>query len=218
MAAEFSTLQEKIDPNHTAVVVIDMQNDFCHSEGAFGKLGTDMEPIQTIMPRLLSLMDNAREAGCQVVIFRVARSPHDDWPAKRRLDELLSGPDATPIVDEGSWGAELCEGFDPKEGDILLTKNRFGGFTATNLDLILRNLEIDNIVMTGVATNICVESTAREGFMLDYNVVLVEDCCATTSREFHNGTVENVRSCFGRVVKADEVAAVWAENGAPLKK
>ena len=145
---DVTNLAEWVDPSKSALIVIDMQNDFCHSEGAFAKLGTDMGPIQEMMPRLRNLMDDAREAGCQVVIFRVARSPHDDWPAKRRLDELLFGADAIPIVEEGSWGAELCEGFEPKEGDILLTKNRYGGFTATNLDLILRNLNVDTIIMT----------------------------------------------------------------------
>ena len=214
---DVTNLAEWVDPSKSALIVIDVQNDFCHSEGAFAKLGTDMGPIREMMPRLRNLMDDAREAGCQVVIFRVARSPHDDWPAKRRLDELLFGADAIPIVDEGSWGAELCEGFEPKEGDILLTKNRYGGFTATNLDLILRNLNVDTIIMTGVATNVCVESTAREGFMLDYNVVLVEDCCATTTKEFHEGTVANIRRCFGRVAKADEVSGVWAEKGAAVK-
>ena len=72
--------------------------------------------------------------------------------------------------------------------------------------------------MTGVATNVCVESTAREGFMLDYNVVLVEDACATTSKEFHEGTVANTRRFFGRVGKADEVIAAWAERGAAVKR
>ncbi len=215
---DVTELGEWVDPSTSALIVIDVQNDFCHDEGAFAKLGTDMGPIQEILPRLENLMEEARGAGCKVVIFRVARSPEADWPAKRRLEELNFGPDAVPIVEEGSWGAELCKGFEPKEGDVLLTKNRYGGFTGTNLDLILRNLGVKTIIMTGVATNVCVESTAREGFMLDYNVVLVEDACATTSKEFHEGTVANTRRFFGRVGKADEVIAAWAERGAAVKR
>ncbi len=215
---DVTELGEWVDPSSSTLIVIDVQNDFCHSDGAFGKMGTDMGPIQEILPGVRRLMGDAREAGVPVVIFRVARSPHSDWPAKERLGLLNDGPDYTPIVVEGSWGAELCEGFEPEEGDILLTKNRYGGFTGTNLDLILRNLGVKTLIMTGVATNVCVESTSREGFMLDYNVVIVDDACAATSREEHEGTLLNCRKFFGRVATVDEVIAAWAEKGAAVKK
>ncbi|MFQ5693717.1 MAG: cysteine hydrolase family protein [Nitrospinota bacterium] len=207
-------LAEWVDPASSALIVIDVQNDFCHSEGGFGRLGVDLGPIQACLSRLRRLMEEARGAGVPVVIFRVARSPHSEWPAKERLERLNFGPDRVPIAVEGTWGAELCEGFEPKPGDILITKNRSGGFTGTNLDLILRNLGVKTIIMTGVATNVCVESTAREGFMLDYNVVVVDDACATVSRELHEGTLENIRRFFGRVETVEGVIGAWAEKAA----
>ncbi|MFQ5913435.1 MAG: cysteine hydrolase family protein [Nitrospinota bacterium] len=213
-----TALAQWVDPSSSALIVIDVQNDFCHSEGSFAKKGLDVSLAQAVLPNLRRLMDEARSVGAPVIIFRVARSPHNEWPAKARLERLNFGPDVVPTAVEGTWGAELCEGFEPKPGDILMTKNRYGGFTGTNLDLTLRNLGVKTLIMTGIATNVCVESTAREGFMLDYNIVMVDDACATTTRELHEGTLASVRAFFGRVVSVDEVLAAWAERGALARK
>lgn len=224
-------LTDWVDPSASALIVVDVQNDFCHSEGVFGKRGFDMGPIQAIFPPLRLLMKEARGVGVPVILFQVVHSPDCNWSAYHRLERLKSGsadggPDDThsgaggmgaDLVVEGTWGADLCEGFEPEPGDILLKKNRYGGFTGTNLDLILRSLGVKTILMTGVATNVCVESTAREGFMLDYNVVMVDDACATTSREEHEGTLSNCRNYFGRVATVDEVVATWAERSVEAK-
>ena len=210
---DVTDLGEWVDPSTSALIVIDVQNDFCHDEGAFGKLGTDMGPIQEILPRLENLMEEARGAGCKVVIFRVARSPEADWPAKRRLEELNFGPDAVPIVEEGSWGAELCEGFEPKDGDVLLTKNRYGGFTGTNLDLMLRNLGVKTIIMTGVATNVCVESTIRDAYFRDYDIYVMEDCVGGYFEDLHKATLKNVEVYFGELLTVDSLETRLEKQG-----
>ncbi len=224
-------LAEWVDPSNSALIVVDVQNDFCHSEGVFGKRGFDMGPIQEILPRLRRLMDEARGVGVSVILFQVVHSPDCNWSAYHRLERLKSGSadpgsDRTQsgaggmgsdLVVEGTWGAELCEGFEPQPGDIFLKKNRYGGFTGTNLDLILRSRGVETIILTGVATNVCVESTAREGFMLDYNVIMVDDACATTSREEHEATLLNCRNYFGRVATVDEVVAAWAKRSVEAK-
>ena len=216
-------LAEWVDPSTSALLVVDVQNDFCHSEGVFGKRGIDMGSIQDIFPRLQRLMEEARGVGVPVVLFQVTHSADCDWTAYHRLERLKFGsadlgPDYDLLVVDGSWGADLCEGFEPKPGDILVKKNRYGGFTGTNLDLILRSQGVKTLILTGVATNVCVESTAREGFMLNYNVVLVDDACATTSREEHEGTLLNCRNYFGRVATVDEVVAAWAERSVAAKR
>jgi ureidoacrylate peracid hydrolase len=147
-----------------------------------------------------------------VIIFRVVRGENTAWPALNRLTRLNHGHDFDPLAEEGSWGAEICEGFEPQPGDIQLDKNRYGGFTGTNLDLILRARGVKTIIMTGVATNVCVESTAREGFMLDYNVVMVGNACAASTRELHEGTLASVRGWFGRVESAEDVITAWTKK------
>lgn len=206
---DVESLAEWVNPANSALLVVDMQNDFCHPQGAFARRGLDISLAQQIIPVVKRLMSRAREVGVPVVIVRVLRGPDTDWPALNRLSRYNLGPDFVPVFVEGTWGAELFEGFEPLPGDIRLDKNRYGAFTGTNLDLILRNKGIKTLVMSGGATNVCVESTIREGFMLDYNIVVVEDACATVSRELQEGSLASVRGWFGRVEKSEDVMAAW---------
>jgi ureidoacrylate peracid hydrolase len=210
-----SSLAEWIDPASSALLVVDMQNDFCHPQGAFAMRGLDISLAQRIVPTVGRLLDVAREAGVPVVIMRVVRGENTGWPAFERLTRYNYGPGFIPVFVEGTWGAELLEEFRPKPGDIQLDKNRYGAFTGTNLDLMLKNKGVRTIVMSGGATNVCVESTAREGFMLDYNVVVVEDACATVTKELHEGTLASIRGWFGRVESAEAVIAVWRKRPSP---
>lgn len=202
-------LAEWVHPAKSALLVVDMQNDFCHPEGAFAKRGLDISMAQAIVPKLLELMDEARAAGVPVVIMRVVRGRNTRWPALERISKYAYGPDWIPVFVEGTWGADLFEAFEPKPGDIRLDKNRYGAFTQTNLDLILRSRGVKNLILSGGATNVCLESTLREGFMLGYNNVVVEDASAATSQEFHEATLATARLWFGRVEKADDVIAEW---------
>ena len=97
----------------------------------------------------------------------------------------------------------------PRAGDAVVTKHRFGAFTGTDLDVILRSQGIKTVVMTGIATNICVESTAREAFMRDYFVVLADDACAAYSRAQHDTTLANIDIAFGVVHKTEELIEHW---------
>ena len=210
-----SSLAEWIDPTSSALLVVDMQNDFCHPEGAFAKRGLDISLAQRIVPTVLRLMEVAREAGVPVVIMRVLRGVNTGWPAFERLTRHNYGSGFIPVFVEGTWGAELLDEFRPKPGDIPLDKNRYGAFTGTNLDLMLKNKGVRTLVMSGGATNVCVESTVREGFMLDYSVVVVEDACATVTKELHEGTLASIRGWFGRVECAADVIAVWQKSLRP---
>jgi len=206
------SLAEWVDPASSALLVVDMQNDFCHPEGAFAQRGLDISMAQSIIPTLQELMGRAREAGVPVIIIRVVRGQHTGWPALNRVSQVAYGPDFIPVFVEGTWGAELAHGFEPQPGDIQLDKNRYGAFTGTNLDLILQNKSVETLIVTGGATNVCVESTVREAFMLGYNIVMVEDACAATTRAFHEATLATARLWFGRVEKARDVAACWEQH------
>lgn len=203
------SLADWVNPRTSALLVVDMQNDFCHPEGAFAKRGLDISMAQAIIPTVHEVMNAARRAGVPVIIIRVLRGEHTAWPALDRISQVAYGKDYTPVFVEGTWGAELFSGFEPEPDDIQLDKNRYGSFTGTNLDIILKNMGVQTLIMTGGATNVCVESTVREGFMLGYNAVLIEDACAATTREFHEATLATARLWFGRVEKAEDVIACW---------
>ncbi|MCX6021811.1 MAG: cysteine hydrolase, partial [Chloroflexi bacterium] len=115
---------------------------------------------------------------------------------------------------EGSWGFDWY-GVGPLPGEAIVTKHRYSAFIGTDLDLILRAQKIETIICTGVVTNACVESTARDGFMMDYHVVFVDDSSATSSPETHEGTLQNIRGGFGVVVNAADVTEAWVPAPVP---
>lgn len=198
-------LAEKLDPKHAALLIIDMQNDFCDDEGASARNGQDLTHVQAIVPTLHRLAGAARQAGASVIFVRVSHDETTD--SEVRLEHR--NPDRVPTCIEGTWDAEWYADLRPAEGDIVVTKHRFSAFINTPLDLILRSRGIRTIIPTGTVTNVCVESTARDGHMLDYYVVFPADGAGPTDLDAHEATPKNIRQHFGDVVSSDEIIAVW---------
>lgn len=194
---------DHVDLATSGLVIVDMQNDFCHEEGAAGLNGTDLTEHQALVPRLQNLIDAMHAAGRPVIFIRTT---HDDstnskvWLTRRRGR-------THDTCTTGTWGTEYY-GVAPVAGDVEVTKHRFSAFIRTDLDLRLRALGVETLLMTGVATNGCVESTMRDGFMLDYYAILVEDCCAAATRAAHEGTIRNMSAYFGWVSTSDEIVGV----------
>jgi ureidoacrylate peracid hydrolase len=201
------TLAEKVDPAHAALVVVDVQNDFCADGGAFGQMGRDLEPVRGMVPRLARLADEARAAGVPVVFLRYVQN--DGTLSDVQLEQRSRGRASLDYCREGTWGADFY-GVLPRPGETVISKHRYSGFVGTDLDLVLRSTGRRTLVMTGIATNGCVEATARHGFWLDYYVVMVDDCCSCYSRELHEGTLTNITDASGVVTTADELSAIWA--------
>ena len=112
------------------------------------------------------------------------------------------------------WSGDFYE-VRPRPEDVVVTKHRFGAFESTDLDLVLRSRGIRTVIMTGVATNVCVETTARQAFLKDYYVVFTSDCTATYTQPEHDTTLLNIDNYFGQVVTSDDVIASWASALAP---
>jgi len=210
-----SKLVDKIDPRHTALVVVDVQNDFCADGGFFSEVGYDLSMIQPMVPRLDSLIATARAEKVPVVFVRCifdAIYSSGPWVEKRSRKR----PDGTGLCLSETWGAEFFM-VSPEPGELVVTKHRFSAFVGTNLDLVLRSMGVKTLLVTGVATNVCVESTARDGYQLDYYIVIPEDCTAGISLELHNGTLENIRTYFGAVCSSEEILAAWkrSQEGTP---
>jgi ureidoacrylate peracid hydrolase len=207
-------LEQLVDPRHAALIVVDMQNDFCDSNGALARSGGDPALIQAMAPRLRALLERARELALPIVHVRTEHSPWTDsaaWIGRHH------GRQRT-VCYPGTWGAEYYPGFEPRTDadrqpgshEFVVTKHRYSGFVGTELDLVLRSHQIRSVIMTGEATNVCVESTARDAFMRDYWVVFVSDCTASTSRAAHEATLSTMGRHFATVAASDEILASWS--------
>jgi len=203
------SLEEKVDPRHAALLVVDVQNDFCHNDGISGRRSfTNLSHRQKMVPRLIKFISQARRAEVPIIFIRMANDP---WTMSEVQHEQLLrrglSLDSAP-AQEGTWGADFYR-VKPQPEDYIVTKHRYSAFIDTDLDLILRSQGIKTVIMTGVATNVCVESTARDASMKDYYVVFVEDCAASFTLRDHNATLRTVGTLFGTVVNYREVIAAW---------
>jgi ureidoacrylate peracid hydrolase len=208
------TIAKKVDPRHAALIVVDVQNDFCAEGGMMDREGLDLGPVHDMIPRLQRLVEAARAVGIfTVYIQSVYGLAGNEYLSESWLEQAGRTREGSyteyPVCARGSWNGEFYEGISPAEGDVIVNKHRFDAFESTPLDLILRSKNIRSVLMTGVATNVCVETTARRAFVMDYHVVFVEDCAATYSAEEHAMTVRNIDRYFGQVVTHEDVIACW---------
>ncbi len=209
-----STLEQKVEPAHAALIVIDMQNDFCAAGGMMAKEGADLGAVQAMAKRLPELIDAARAAGALVVfvhnVYTTDRNAYlsDVWLEQmvRRRGDSYTRRD---VCAADSWEGDFYEGIRPHDGEPVVTKHRYGAFHNTDLETILRVHAVRTVVLTGVATNVCVETTAREAFVRDFYVVFLGDGTACYSDEAHEATLRTIDKYFGPVVSVSDVAEIW---------
>lgn len=204
------SLEERVDPKQTALIVIDVQNDFCHPKGGMAQsFGAHIvADIEAAMPNLHRLIEGARAAGVFVVFVR---SIYDDQylsPASRDQKERRR---SLNICQSGSWGAEFYGGIapDPQRGEIVVVKHRFNAFTRTELDSELQHRGITRVLTCGFTTSICVESASREAFFRDYYTAIVADAVAEFDRDLHHSTLKVFNRSFGPVLTVEEILTVW---------
>ena len=216
----FTELAELVDPAHTALVVVDMQRDFCEPGWAFNRLGVDLSMYPPLIPRLAGLIDGARAAAVPVIYLQMTVLPNraSESPAQIRFNlrlHLESHGASEPLqyTVDGSAGQAIIDELAPRDGDLIVKKYRSSGFWGTNLDLLLRSNGIRSVVMTGATTEGCVESTARDALFNDYYVVICEDCVASDDREQHDASLLLMRHRFD-IADAHEVRRIWAGRAA----
>jgi biuret amidohydrolase len=203
-ASPLALAELAIDPERTALLVVDMQN---YSELPRRVLDTN-----------LALRDLFRAHDLPVVFLRVGSLLPDarDQHARRRLSWIRQPGDAEPPrVPRGTPGFEVCPELAPAPTELVIDKNATSAFTASALDLYLRNLGVQNLVVTGTSTNHCVDNTARDAADRGFNVILVDDACADGSVDGHCATVRTFPPHFGIVGRADEVISLFSELLAP---
>jgi ureidoacrylate peracid hydrolase len=193
------TVDDQLRPEHAALVVVDMQNDFCAEGGWTHKeRGHDVSGCKAIAANIGALAAAARRAGAPVVWIRAIY----DFKYLNGAQIAKRGKEGCCL--EGTWGADFFE-IRPEPGDIVSDKHSFSAFKDTDLDQRLRARGVKTLIMTGVATNVCVDSTLREGFFLGYHIVLAEDCVGSNNKVGQDGTLATVRYNFGAVIPSSEI-------------
>jgi ureidoacrylate peracid hydrolase len=202
------TLAEQVRRENAALLVIDMQNDYCHGQGVLGKQGRDLRTSQEMSLHLENFINTCRKIKFPIIFVKTIHYPYTDSPSwLRRL--AIEGRES--VCRPETWGAEFYGGIRPGANEIVVTKHRFSAFIWTNLDLILRSNGIRSLLITGAATHLCVESTVRDGYMLNYYIVMLEDLVADSDPELHRVSLKNVARHFGTVTTSAEVERLWRD-------
>jgi ureidoacrylate peracid hydrolase len=202
-----ASLAERLAPAHAALLVIDMQNDFCAPGGYVETaLGKDATACRAVVAPIRSLIAHARAARVPVLWIRADYSP-DKVPAHMALKAHERGA-AQAFCHGGTWGAEFFE-LTPVAGDVVVEKYCFSAFVGTGLGQRLRSSRIRTVVLAGVQTNVCIESSLRDAASIGFHVVVAADCVASHTPVLHDATLKNVAFLFGDVVPSAEIARIW---------
>jgi nicotinamidase-related amidase len=206
-----------IDVRRSAMIVIDMQNDFCAAGGLVDCLGVDYTPDRKPIEPLHKLLPALRQAGMPVIWVNwgtrpdLANMPPNQIHLYRPRGKGIGLGDPLPsngarVLQKDSWAAAVVDELMPEPQDIRVDKHRISGFWDTPLDSILRNLGTRTVLFSGVNTDQCVLHSLTDANFLGYGCVLVEDCCGTTSPDFcTQATLWNVKRCFGFVTDSGKI-------------
>jgi ureidoacrylate peracid hydrolase len=194
-----------IDPTCTALLVIDMQKGFCDPESRMEKAGIGTENQRAILPDVFRLVDLAREHGLPVLWSQQTHYP-EDVTRRRRIPSHIDKQNWAPCL-KGTWEVdfvdEVADAIQPD--DLIVEKHRASVFFETTLDTKLRMLGIEQIIISGCNTDFCVETTIRDGYYRDMDVIVVRECVAGPRKQFHEDTLAKVETYFGAVVSLDEL-------------
>jgi ureidoacrylate peracid hydrolase len=206
-----------IDLARTALIVIDLQNDFCHADGWLAGIGVDITPTRAAVDTLRSALPAIRSADIPIVWVNWGNRPdganlppgvlhvYDPAGADTGIGSVATAS-SSAVLEAGSWGAAVVDELDISDDDIRIDKYRMSGFVDTVLDSVLRNLRVDTLLFAGVNADQCVLSTLMDAANIGYDVVLLTDAAATTSPEYcMEATIYNVRQCFGFTATAEDL-------------
>lgn len=199
------------DPEKTAVVIIDMQRDFCEKGGFGESLGNDVTPTASIIPTVRAVLDRAREREMFIVHTREGHRPDmSDVPkAKKRRSPAIGeqGPMGRILI-RGEYGHDIVDELRPEAGEVVLDKPGKGAFYETDLELILHNRGIESLIVMGVTTHVCVHTTIREANDRGYECLMVEDGTATFDPRDQEASIRMINQqggIFGWTASSDEV-------------
>jgi ureidoacrylate peracid hydrolase len=200
---DLANLRHKVAPERSALIIIDMQKDYCAEGGAFHRMGYDIEPAKALAVRVNGFLSQARKVLKNVVHFKMTKIDFLGSPAALEQYKRLGI--------NRQYDPTFSEFYEvvPKEGEVVIPKYRHSAFVSTYFDQFLRIRQIQTLILTGLATNVCVESTARDGFARDYHIVIPEDLTEGTSPEAKKWSLNNINSFFGEIVQSEDLLKCW---------
>jgi ureidoacrylate peracid hydrolase len=200
----------RLKPSETAIIVVDMQNAYATTGGYLDIAGFDVSGAPVAIDGTRRVLDAARAAGVTVIFFQngwdkdyveAGTEGSPNWHKSNALKTMRARPELKgTLLAKGTWDYAIVDELTPQQGDIVIPKPRYSGFFNTNIDSVLRARGIRNLVFTGVATNVCVESTLRDAFHLEYFAVVLEDAVHHAGPDFvRQAAFYNVEKFFGWV-------------------
>ena len=194
------------DPFRKALIVVDMQNAYCHEQGSLARQGFDVSACRNVIGNVKKILETFRKETLPVIFLYLAfekdyrdggAMAHEIWPFFKEKDGLL----------DGTWDAAIVDELMPLADEVVIRKTRYSGFSGTNLDYRLRYMGVETLIICGVTTNICVESTVRDAFHLGYKVVLISDGTAEIDEERYRASLKTMEYAFGKVITTEQLAS-----------
>lgn len=203
----------RVDPSRTALLLIDFSNDFVDPAGKAAAVGRrDVSHAVPAIANAKRLLEAARAAGVAVIhclhtTLPGGRADSPVWHDARSRATYS----AVDICEDGTWGQEPVADLARASGDLAVKKYRYGAFTGTELELVLRSLGLDTVVCAGVSTNVCVDTTAREAFAREFYVHIAEDACASWDMDLHRASLLTAAQRFAVVADTAAFETAWSE-------
>jgi ureidoacrylate peracid hydrolase len=204
------SIDKRLRPAHSALLVIDMQNDFCDEKGYVETVvGKDVSACRAVVPEVMALVGAARARDVPVFWIKANYDP-DRLPEGMLVKQREK---STAICcGTGSWGNELY-GVQAAAGDAIIEKSSYSAFAGTGIEEQLRRRGVRTLVFAGVQTNVCVETSLRDAVCRGFYAVLASDCVASHTQPMHEATLKNVQFLFGDVLDRTAIAAAWSAAG-----
>ena len=197
-----------IAPHRTALLLVDMQVDFAASDGAMAKAGHDVTAAQAALNRAAMLAEAARAAGVPCLFARLITRDSDETELLQEWKKRRGTEDDAPLCQEGTHGAKFV-GPEPQAHEAVFSKSRYDAFAGTSLDAHLRGLKRDTLVIAGLTTECCVDSTARDAFERDYHVFIAKDAVAAYTPDLHQAALKALELNCAILLGSAEIAAAW---------
>jgi nicotinamidase-related amidase len=202
-------LAELLEPQRTALIVIDVQNDFGSPDGVSARAGFDLSSVDRAVDQISALLDAARKRGVLVILVKLLTAPERDSPAANERRARLGIDQSERPCRAGTWGAEYYR-IEPRPGDLEVDKSRYSSFVNTPLDFYLKSRPgLDTLVICGLTTECCVETTVRDGFVRDYHIFVPHDATAAYAPDLHDVSLKILGIYFASIVSTDQILSCW---------